>query len=254
MEWHAKSRLYDMFCFNPKTIGTEDLRQAVSNDKLINMISEGLNIPHLLAGSISISTKESYISALNRVYLAVGGQKADISSILKVTQNGTSIGEVLDNLYTSRNNLVHEIGLQTIGHRNIRDSTTFDEAFELGHRLLSMIKNFENALTKTAPIEFPNKLDDDGLCIDEVENLVALIKSLEEKIETAVASDADGIISLIDWQSETANSRKNLSEELKFIDRINFPGRHYYDTRPFIKGILLKQRLKYLRLLSEELL
>jgi len=254
LEWHAKSRLYDMFCFDPKTIKADDLKQATSSDKLINMVAEGLNIPHLLAGSTSISTKNSYISAMDRVLSAVGVPKSDMAKILDSDKNGTKLGQVLEELYIDRNDLVHEIGLQTIGHRNIRHFTSFEEALELGERLLEMIMGFENILTRYAPLEFPNKVDTDGLAMSEVEVLNKLISTMEDKIEKAVSMDEDDILQLEEWHREVSKNRKTLDEELQFIDSINIAGSHYYDTKPFIKATLLKQRMHYLKLISESLL
>ncbi|OYR18271.1 hypothetical protein [Brucella thiophenivorans] len=254
LEWHAKSRLYDMFCFDPKTIRSDDLKQATSNEKLISMIAEGLTIPHLLAGSMSISTKDSYIAAMDRVLSAIGAQKSHMSSILKKDKNGTTVGQVLEELYIYRNDLVHEIGLQTIGHQNIRDYTSFEEALDVGERVLGMILALENVLTNAAPVEFPNKLDHSGIPISEVDVLNKLIASMENKIEESVSADQDEILPLEAWQDEVSMNRTMRDKELQFIDSINIAGSRYYDTRPYIQAMLLKQRIQYLTLLSEQLL
>ncbi|UZX45510.1 hypothetical protein A6U84_25915 (plasmid) [Agrobacterium sp. 13-2099-1-2] len=253
LEWHAKSRLYDMFCFDPKTIKPEDIKQAVSNDKLVSMVYEGLNIPHLIAGSSSVSTRESYVGAIRRLFGAVGVREDALSAILGRKYSGITVGQVLEELYASRNDLVHEIGLQTIGHRNIRNFDSFDDVLQIGETLLRMITSIESELFNSAPANFPNKLALDLLPISEEETLAKLIRSMEKEIERALVEGAAEIVNLEDFQTQTQISKEALDKEFAFIDRLDIAGRQYFDTRPFWKATLLKQRVQYLTLLSREL-
>ncbi|MGO4569058.1 hypothetical protein AB4Z52_29425 [Rhizobium sp. 2YAF20] len=255
LEWHAKSRLYDMFCYDPKTIKNDDLKQAISNEKLVSMVSEGLTIPHLLAGSNSISSRDSYIAAISRVFSTIGAQDGTLSQILDDKKDDAALGQVLEELYLGRNDLVHEIGIQTIGHPNVRDFDSFEAALSGGERLLGMMRTIEDVVTKVAPSNFPNKLGEDGFPVSEEEVLAALISSMEGKIDEAIASDtAGGELTLDDWRREIANRRSSLSAELAFIDSLGFAGGRYYDVRPFLKSTVLRQRSQYLALLSEQML
>ena len=65
LEWHAKSRLLDLFVFDPTTITAEDIKQGVSNSKIVEMVAAKLTIPHLIVSSFNISTFARYTQILN---------------------------------------------------------------------------------------------------------------------------------------------------------------------------------------------
>ncbi|PZM08254.1 hypothetical protein [Rhizobium tubonense] len=252
LEWHAKSRLYDLFVFDPKTIEKDDINRAVSENKLPTMISEGVTVPHLLAAATGISTMETYVNTMGRVLKALGA-KTTISQILAQADEGVTDGQLLNQLFDERNSLVHEISLMDIGHRNIRISTSFEDALATGNRVMRIIRAIEAQITECAPEEFPNRLTADGYEVDEEETLRHRIKKIEQKIESALSSfDSSDTITIEKWQEMRIGSEKYISAELDFINRLNLAGAQYFDVRPFMKENLLKQRLQYLEFIANE--
>ncbi|MCM2474793.1 hypothetical protein HGO38_15035 [Rhizobium sp. CG5] len=248
LEWHAKSRLYDLFVFDPKQISANDVKQGFSDAKLALMISEGLEIPHLIASGSSVSTYESYISTIDRVLTALGA-KGEIKNLL-----GTD-AQVIEDLYVSRNTLVHEIGIQAIGHPNVRDFSTFKEVLEQGNIVLSLIRGVEAQITAFASEGFPNQLDSAGYPVDEVGTLMTKIRTMEAAISDAIAEGncAEGL-TIDRWTALLAKSNAGLIAELEFIATLDLAGWQYFDVRPSLKAHLLRQRLKYLENLAKEII
>lgn len=255
LEWHAKSRLYDMYCFAPGVIRSDDIKQAISNDKLAQMVAEGLTIPHLIASSTGISSKEKYVAAISRVFESLGIQKDALPAILNRAVDDLSIGQLLDQLFVERNELVHEIEIGTIGHPNVRDCESFEEALLKGERIIKMLQEIEHTISTRAPANFPNQLGSDGYPVDEVNILLDAIKTREEKIAAVAKTEAEfeAFISS-DWEELVAQNRATLEAQLQFIDGLQLAGWRYYDVRPFLKLTLLKQSLAFLDQLSEQVL
>lgn len=252
LEWHAKSRLYDLFVFDPKTIGKDDINRVVSENKLPMMMSEGVTVPHLLAAATGVSTMEAYVNTMGRVLKALGA-KTTISQILAQADQDVTDGQLLDRLFVERNSLVHEISLTDIGHRNIREYTSFEDALATGNRVMGIIRAIEAQITEFAPEEFPNRLTADGYEVDEEETLRHRIKKIEQKIESALASfGSDDGITVEKWQEMRIGSEKYLSTELDFINGLNLAGAQYFDIRPFMKENLLRQRIQYLEFIAKE--
>jgi hypothetical protein len=129
-----------------------------------------VTIPHLIASAASVSTFEAYASTFNRVLDAVGASGA-LTKLLDEEIDADSIGGIVSELYKRRSILVHEIRIQTIGHRNIRDFSSFEDISKQGRAVMRLIKGTELAITQSAPSEFPNLLDEEGNEMDEVNRL-----------------------------------------------------------------------------------
>ncbi|OCC05289.1 hypothetical protein BA190_10320 [Labrys sp. WJW] len=255
LEWHAKSRLYDLFAFDPKRIHLNDIKQGLSDAKLAQMISEGLTIPHLLASASSISTYAGYIQAISRVLEAMDAADA-LSDLLDVKdKEGKSTGSTIQELYENRNKLVHEIDLGDIGHRNIRNYMEFEEIIRQGTVVIELIKGIEIAISKSAPYHFPNLLDVDGYPIDQVERMQKLIEATESKIRASIV-DGKSIdyIDIQSWDDLVRQSWQYLNAEMEFIDNMGRVGANYYDVRPSLKAQLLKNRLLHLENIGKHFL
>jgi hypothetical protein len=253
LEWHAKSRLYDLFVSQPKAIGADDIKRGLSDSKLLQMIGEGLTIPHLLASATSISTKETYIATMNRVLNALGGTGA-MNTIMNEVIDSESNAQVLGTLYEDRNALVHEISMGEVGHWNVRSYTEIDEAWRIGNRVLGLIKKIEAQIARFAPRDFPNLLDAEGSPVDEDEHLQQSVKKLEAEIERAILAgkSLDGL-TVDNWKTLTNKAGEYVVAEIEFIDGLSIPGWQYYDVRPFLRQNLIKQRLRHLQLISKEI-
>lgn len=253
LEWHAKSRLYDLFVFDPATITPEDIKQAASNSKIAQMVAAKLTVPHLIVSSFNVSSLERYTQIFDRVLKAIGG--SSISRILNDKGDlECSKGEVLSAVYDSRNKLVHEISLGDIGHRNIRVFRSFEEILETGTIVLEVIKAIELEITEHASPDFPNLLDCDGTPRSAIDRLKTEISTIEDAIAMkACLGDTLGDFSIKNWNKVVSNSQQSLEAELDFVDSLELAGSHYFDLRPKLKEQLLRHRLSYLADLQREI-
>jgi len=255
LEWHAKSRLYDLFIFDPKQITASDIKQGLSDSKLLQMVSEGLTIPHLIASAFSVSSLEKYVQVTRRVLTALGGSKSINQILDSVISEDVKLGEILAELYEDRNNLVHEISLHDIGHGNIRNYRDFDEILKIGKATLKLIKAVELEITDNAPAAYPNLLDSEGYSTSPIERLSEEIKTTEDAIRDAVSSDDyQGDFTAEEWNALAEKSRNYITNEMEFIDALQLAGWQYHDVRPNILEGLLNRRLSYLDLLAKEIL
>jgi len=256
LEWHARSRLYDLFLYDPTQIQSKDIGRSLSEAKLAEMISEGLSVQHLLAGSNNVSTHDAYIEAIDRVLAGVGAPKGGLKSILSLgASNGVTYGENLEMLFVERNELVHEISISDIGHRNIRKYTSFEDAKIVAVCVLEIVKGIERLITNSAPKEFPNILDEHCLIVDRESYMTEKIAQMEANIRTAIVKgrSLEGLTAK-DWDDMCAKSDQYISSQKEFVKGLEIPGSNYYDTRPFIIHNLLKQRILYLSALADELI
>lgn len=254
LEWHAKARTFDLFSFCPTAITGNDIKRGLSSELISQMVSQNLTVPHLLASSFSVSSLEQYVKMLDRV-LSVIGSPNSVSSFLKgPSLFGQTKGKVLNGLYEDRNSLVHEISLQTIGHRNIRQFSEFEEVIQIGTSVLELIKEIELEITKYGPNQFPNLLSEECEPICPIEGLRAEIAEIENSISER--SDGKGFDCGFDaeeWLSLVEGARSQTDAELEFIDSLDLAGWQYFDVRPKLQREFLEQRLSYLRLLKENI-
>ncbi len=256
LEWHAKSRLYDLFCFNPSLIETNDLKQTLSNDKLRDMIVERLSVPQILANANNISTSEAYISVFKRIFLALGADRKFKKILSSKLADHVSYGAVLNRLFDDRNTLVHEISITDIGHRNIRDYSTLADANLMGRQLINFMKLIEKEISSIAPAHFPNLLNEYGVPSERADFLHKEIVSLEAKFMQQITSEeyreeppTEEI-----WKELSQQRNAAMEAELHFIENLDLPGRRYYDVRPYLKQKLFEGHLAYLEELSRQIL
>lgn len=114
------------------------------------------------------------------------------------------------------------------------------------------MRALESEITAVTPIDFPNRIDADGLPEDEFAKFVTIAKDLEnqitEKLRTSEWLDHGP------WLASVESARKSQKEELQFIDGADFlrPLR-YLDRRSAVKVAYLKSRVEFLRLICAEI-
>jgi len=255
LEWHAKSRLFDLLNYNPKLVRQEDIKQLLNNPNILGMTYEGLTIPHLVASAGNIATVEKYVSVISRV-LSQFKPKVNLGEILgRKTSSQESYESLLRSLFNDRNQLVHEITLSDIGHRNIRYYKSFDEVLSIALIVDNIIKEIEVQLSASAPYDFPNLLDSSHVAVTKTEVLKRRITEAEAVIREAISSGVlTDIFSLDQWDTIIENHHHYLEKEEQFIDSMSFPGYQYYDPKHNILERLLECRLEYLVKLRDEVL
>lgn len=254
LEWHARSRLVDILTFDPRSLRTEDLKGVINDRLILQMISEQAPVTHLIGGAVRITSADRYYSVLSRVF-------ADLDICLDLVSWLTGSSQtafacwihpdqmhMLDGLFKSRHELVHEIGSATMGHPNIRESWSPDEALAYGRLTLSIMSGIEAAFTRYAPKSFPNLLTEEGGPISSVEQLSVQLTDLSEAAELAVVStDWDHPNTTEAWAALRTAGHAYFEAEERFIERASMLQWRYFDARAPLRLMSLQYRIAFLR-------
>jgi hypothetical protein len=246
LEWHARSRLSDLFTYRPSIITDEDLNQGGGTKVIAHLIRENASISQYLAAIPNYSTPEAYIGAFVRVFdaLSIGTSPRDI---LHKNHQAKTLGyesgrSCLAALYDFRNILVHEITRSQAGHPIIRDVWTCKEARGFGEFVLFLMSEIEGFITRSAPANFPNRL----VLGSASENLESLLDREIETLENELSSKIEGFSELC-FTSLSARQK----EEQVLQDCL--PHLRWYDTKAAPRCALRRGRLAYLQALKKEL-
>lgn len=259
LEWHARSRKVDLLRFKPENIETADIK-FIEKDALVQMVAANVTIPYLVGAATRVSSLNSYIEAFERLFkaLQIDLKPANILKEIEGEPRSSEVGvsnrlfDILDSLFQERHHLVHEIDLAIVGHFSIRDMWTPADAVRFGRAVVESMKAIERELTKLGPVDFPNRLDEEGHPENEMEKVRNEISTLETELslhfnaETVYKNDEV-------WEAALKASRESVAKEVEFIQSAEFlaPVRHL-DRRGSIELEYLKNRLAYLSLLSKE--
>ncbi len=139
--------------------------------------------------------------------------------------------DAIDELFSTRNALVHEVGTGVIAHFSLRDLWTPEEVLRVGRIALIAAKTMEKVITDRTPSDFPNRLDSDGYPEDELEKLASEVLQIETEITEKIGihdwNNPKG------WEQSLSLHRAALDSEMKFVDEAGFlrPVRHVDFTR-----------------------
>jgi hypothetical protein len=154
---------------------------------------------------------------------------------------------MINSLFEFRHQLVHEIGISTMGHPNVRDAWSPQEARTIGGVLLSVISGIEAAFTHFAPRLFPNLLDGDRYPISPVDNLIAEFDRLDCLVHKKIIdAEWDPFRTEQEWEIARTKFREYLEAEIEFVDGAGMLHWRYFDARTPLKLELLRYRIKFL--------
>ena len=162
LEWHAKSRLNDLFSYKPASVRSDDLKGLVGDKVVSQMTATGVTVPQLLAAATKIGNSHSYLKVFERLFEALGVElklyeilAKDIFEELSAAGDGSrSRVDRFKELFEYRNNLVHEIDISVIGSYTFRGNLTIESARDLGVKALNIISEIERQLTLHAQTIF----------------------------------------------------------------------------------------------------
>lgn len=255
LEWHAKSRLFDLLHYYPSLIAPDEIRSSMTNPKILDMATEKLTVPHIIAGSGNVSTLVQYTAIFSRILKSLGSDIGTSQIFGQSTQLGKSTYQLLEELYESRNLLVHEISLNDIGHRNIREFKDLKEIVAIGEALRAAIKSIETQITRFAPNDFPNLLDEDHNAVAKWRVIELKILEKEAHIRKAISEgNCSGDIEVEEWDSLNADARAYIQSEADTILHLNLPGRQYFDARSNLLLALFDRRFQYLEIFEKEVI
>lgn len=256
LEWHARSRLVDLLSYKPEAVKADDVKQ-LRDAVVVEMLSANVTVADMIGASTNVSTFDAYMNIFNRVFeglaMPVDGfqaAKAPDPDGSIVPLSGEEIGE-LKRLYEFRNMLVHEINNAIIGHPNVRESWTPEEAIKTGEVVDRLMKKLERALTRHAPRDFPHLLDEQGGEVSTYERLMSEISGLEAQIERVMAGfKADGSGTERDeelWAAAKSASSSYLKVEAEFVSDVDLFRYRYGDMREPLLVALAEFRHAYLK-------
>lgn len=191
LEWHARSRLTDLFSFMPGAIGQDDLKPLANARLMAQMVEHNVSAAQLLGGMTTVASADRYLIIMNRVFERLGiptsvyeivNAKAEQPGLFDIEVRGGI--ERLQRIFEFRNAFVHEIGIEVSGSYVIRETLGPSQALEWCRFAISCLEDIESQITAFAPPHFPNCLDERGNARSDVDGLDTLIRDIEEEITT----------------------------------------------------------------------
>jgi len=234
LEWHARSRLTDLYSYKPDSIEPKVLEGKVAPRVLSQMIKARVSIPQLLGASITIGSAKEYLTIFNDLFsiLDIAAKPESIIQPPIIEQIGLfgdpihvpRVRDRLDELFATRHALVHEIGQGASARRTYCEIWGPSQVIEMCRMVIGVITKLERALTKHAPSDFPNLLTQDGYPVDERAQLASSIAELEDSIGAEIAARHPS--AQADWAEALSNARKSLAAHERFFeDRKSFEQR-----------------------------
>jgi hypothetical protein len=235
LEWHARSRLTDLYTYKPESIEPKVLDGKVPARVLSQMIKANVSIPQLLGASITVGSTKEYLTIFDDLFniLKIPTKPDAAIQPLTIEQIGLFgdrireplVRDTLDELFSTRHALVHEIGVDGATSRSLCDLWGAPRIIWMCQTVVSTISFLERELTERAPADFPNLLNDQGYPIDVRARLVASINELETKISAEIAELPASSQAL--WTQALLATRQSADAlEQLFSDKKLFQQRH----------------------------
>lgn len=215
LEWHARSRLTDLFTFVPSSIEPDDLKPLANARMMAQMVENDVSAAQLLGGLTNVASAEKYLGVIKRVYEALGipaspheivNEKVEHPKLFDI---GSGM-ETLSRIFEFRNAFVHEIGLDVRGSYSMRDGLTAGTASDWCQFAIRCVRELEAPITAHAPSHFPNCIDEYGHARNDLEGLDAFIAATEADLTRAFESKDRG---LAGWHKALPLSRVALATE-----------------------------------------
>ncbi|MGV3513332.1 MAG: hypothetical protein ACO1OX_15125 [Novosphingobium sp.] len=213
LEWHARTRLSDLYTYRPETIEKKALDGRVSSEALSQLIKAGVTVPHYISASISVGSPDDYLTVLQTLFDGLGIAKKVVAIVQPPAPYATTvfgepyvepaIYETLTRLFEARHSLVHEIGLMRMSSPAISENWGVQDVLAMGRSIITVMRAFERVLTEEAPPDFPNLLDMRGDPVDERIRLGAAADAIAARISAKIEiiSQSRGIDERDAWES-----------------------------------------------------
>lgn len=254
LEWHARTRLTDLYTFRPEAIDKNVLVGKVSPEVLAQMIRAQVTVPHFLSASITVGNPDEYLEILQRLFNALAIPQK-VSSLVQTKPqythnlfgdpwNEPTVYERLSELFNGRHALVHEIGLTRMSSPSISENWDARAVISIGRIVEATIQAFEAKLTELAPPDFPNLLDKHFRPVDERNRLAQQLSTVVERIGSAIQrmvssrgiDERDSWVRVVEAEGVLGN----------FITESELFAARYTDPRQALTRLELESRLKVL--------
>lgn len=255
LEWHARSRLTDLFSFTPSAIGQDDLKPLANARMMAQMVENDVSAAQLLGGMTTVASADRYLSIMKRVFehLAIPDKVHDLINERSEPQGLFDEGgrggiERLQRIFEFRNAFVHEIGIEVAGSYLMRGTTLGpSQALEWCRFAIDCVKEIEAKITAHAPAHFPNCLDERGYARSDVEALDAIVNALEDEISTLFEKKDRG---REQWIKALPKTRESIIAENEMCGELYT---RFFENATPTKISLRRGRLAYLNSLKSAL-
>jgi len=252
LEWHARSRLYDLLRYDPTNVTADDIKQAAAGNNLDVLLREQLTVAQLVAASTLVSDFHKYLGIFNRLLVYLGASK-NASEIAKAGPGDPGQAFIrFETLFLRRHCLVHEINHMQVGHWNLRRPVSLDEIEELGNAVIGLMTRLEHTVAAVAKGDFPNLIHPDEH-LSRNDRLLAMITEIEDRIVTNMLAADESKLDVPGCEESIRLSREYLKHERDVLYSMNYPGRKYYDLPGPLLTRLYEARLAYLVELEKQL-
>lgn len=241
LEWHARSRLCDLFVFKPDAVQDKDLEQGYSARTVAHLIRDNASIPQYFAATRNYSTPDAYLGAIDRVYKGLGLNNSTNGILAALSkQRGHDVRGELDELYEYRHDLVHQINRGHIDHPILRNDWACEQAVAHAVFVKELIEALETVIEAQAPHNFPNR------SIHRPESTDSLLRREIEQLEAELSVTVEGFREICATSAKAREAEEALLQDV-------LPHLRWIDTKAAPRRALLKGRLAYLKALKEEL-
>jgi hypothetical protein len=252
LEWHARSRLYDLLQYDPANFTADDVKQAAAASNLEELLQKQITVAQLVAASTLISDFRKYLGIFDRIfgYLGVTICAADI-----VKAGSSDPGQpfvVFDRLFERRHRLVHEIDITQVGHWNLRHPASLDEIEEVGNAVIGLMTRIEHTITASAKGDFPNLFYTAGY-VSRNDTLLTMITDAEDRMARNMLEAESVLLDVPKFEDSIRLSREHLESMSQTLGTISYAGRNYYDLPGPLLTELLETRLAFVVELEKQL-
>ncbi|WP_145984589.1 hypothetical protein [Methylobacterium aquaticum] len=258
LEWHARSRLTDLYTFKPEAIDRQSLDGKVHPKVLPEMIKANVSIPQLLGVSFTVGSFVEYVSVFDKLFnvLSLGSEfKRFLKSMNERRESlfgddfsQPSYREEIEQLYSARHALVHEIGFSTDFGQTLCQAWSPSRIASICGTVIYTIEKIENHLTMRAVPDFPNLLTIRGDQVDRAGQLLSLIRSLENDISKQFESRPNK--SSERWRT-SIGIRQKLDAEYSALFKDDDLFRDPYAVSSHTSALYIKNLEQHLEMLKE---
>lgn len=218
------------------------------------MVAKQASVTQLVGAALKIGSLDVYFSVIARVFDELG-----VPCTVRDWLTGDAPGATtcwikadgfthLSDLFEFRHALVQELGIRTMGHPNVRESWTPDEARFNGRLVAALMTGIEAAFNTYAPALFPNLLTQDRLPIGQADVLRRELDRLDAVSEAAMDQlDSDDQWTSPAWSEARAAFASYAAAEDRFIDVAAMLQWRYFDARTPLRTRLLRYRIDFLK-------
>jgi hypothetical protein len=252
LEWHARSRLYDLLQYDPANFTADDVKQAAAASNLEELLRRQITVAQLVAASTLVSDFPKYLVIFDRIfgYLGVTTNAADI-----VKAGSSDPGQpfvVFQALFERRHRLVHEINNTQVGHWNLRHPASLDEIEEVGHAVIGLMTRLEQKITAAAKGDFPNLIyTADYVSRNDI--LLGMITDTEDRMTRNILEAEVALLDVPGFEDSIRLSREHLESMSQTLRSMSYAGRKYYDLPGPLLTKLLETRLAFVVELEKQL-